>query len=66
MHELDRLGQHVFDAVAIDRVRVAAAHLHELEVVVGGQFGDARDQRARSDGSRYSSTNLIGRSPGRA
>ena len=32
------LGQHVLDAVPVDGVRVAAAHLHELEVVVAGQL----------------------------
>ena len=44
VHQLDLLGQHVLDAVAVDGVRVAAAHLHELEVVVAGELGDARDE----------------------
>ena len=57
--QLDVRGQHVLDAVAVDGVGVAAAHLHELEVVVAGQLGDAGDQaRGRRPGSRYSSTNL--------
>ena len=34
VHQLDGLGQDVLDAVPVDRVRVPAAHLHELEVVV--------------------------------
>ena len=40
-----RLGQHVLDAVAVDGVGVAAAHLHELEAVAAGELGDARDER---------------------
>ena len=46
VHQLDGLGQDVLDPVAVDRVRVAAAHLHELEVVVAGEVGDPRHQRA--------------------
>ena len=47
MHELDVRREDVLDAVAVDGVRVAAADLHELEVVVAGELGDPRDQRAR-------------------
>ena len=47
VHELDALGQDMLDAVAVDRVRVTTADLHELEEVVTGQLGDARDQRTR-------------------
>jgi hypothetical protein len=34
----------MLDAMAVDRVGVAAAYLHELEVVVAGKFTDPRDQ----------------------
>ena len=47
VHQLDVLGQDVLDAVAVDGVGVAAAHLHELEVVVAGQVGDVGDEGAR-------------------
>ena len=47
VHELDGRGEHVLDAVAVDRVRVPAAHLHELEVIVAGELGDPRHQGAR-------------------
>ena len=49
VHELDVRGQHVLDAVAIDGVRVPAAHLHELEIITGGERRDALDQRPRGD-----------------
>jgi len=35
VHQLDVLGQQVVDAVLVDRVRVAPAHLHQLVVTVG-------------------------------
>ena len=58
--QLDVGRQHVLDAVAVDGVGVAAAHLHELEVVVAGQLGDVGHEAAgRGTGSRYSSTNLM-------
>jgi hypothetical protein len=37
----------MLDAVPVDGVRVTAAHLHELELVAGGEFGDRFDQGAR-------------------
>ena len=49
MNQFDGLGQDVFDAVAVDGVRVASADLHELEVLVTSQFGDASDERTRGD-----------------
>ena len=49
MHHLDRLRQDVFDAVPVDRVRVATAHLHELEALVTSQFDDPPDQRTGGD-----------------
>ena len=42
VHEFDRLWQDMLDAVPINGVRVATAHLHELEVVVARQIGDTR------------------------
>ena len=50
MHELDVARQQVLDAVLEDRVRVAAAHLHDLPVLVAGLVRDARPQRAREVG----------------
>ena len=47
VHELDVRREHVLDPVPVDRVRVPAAHLHELEVLVAGELGDARDERSR-------------------
>ena len=64
VHQLDAVGQHVLDAVAVDRVGVPAAHLHELE--------RARRRPARvmwptsaraATGSRYSSTKRIAQPP---
>ena len=43
-------GQDVLDPVAVDRVGVPAAHLHELEVVVAGELGDAAHEGAGGDG----------------
>ncbi len=45
VHQLHRRGQDVLDPVPVDGVGVAAAHLHELEVVAAGEFGDLRHQR---------------------
>ena len=47
VHQFDGLGQQMLDAVAVDGVRVTAAHLHELEMVAGREFGDRFDQGAR-------------------
>ena len=47
VHQLDGLGEDVLDPVPVDGVRVPAAHLHQLEVVVAGELGDLRHQRAR-------------------
>ena len=46
VHQLDGLRQQMLDAVPVDGVGVPAAHLHELELVAGGQFGDRFDQGA--------------------
>ena len=59
VHELDVGRQQVVDAVLVDRVRVAAADLHDLVVAAGL---DGRDDLAAStrpsSASRYSSTNF--------
>ncbi len=58
VHELDRLGQVVVHAVAVDRVGVAAAHLHDLVVAIRVRCAAAmrRASARASSGSRYSST----------
>jgi hypothetical protein len=48
--QLDVLGQDVLEAVSVDGVGVTAAHLHELELVVTGQFGDRGHQGAAGRG----------------
>ena len=40
VHQLDVRGQQVVDAVLVDRVRVAAAHLHHLVVAAGLDRGE--------------------------
>ena len=57
VHELDIRRKDVLDPVPVDRVRVPAADLHELEAVVGCELADARDEdRRAAAGARYSST----------
>ena len=56
MDELDGLRQDVLDAVPVDGVRVPAAHLHELERAVTGQFVMRATSARAAAGSRYSST----------
>jgi hypothetical protein len=46
VHQLDRRRQDVLDPVPVDRVRVAPAHLHQLEMAVAGELGDLRDEGA--------------------
>ena len=41
--ELDRFGQEMLDSVAVDGVSMAAAHLHEFEMVVSCELGDRFD-----------------------
>ncbi len=48
--ELHGGRQDVFDPVAVDGVGVAAAYLHELEVVVAGQLGDPSHEGPGGDG----------------
>ncbi len=57
VNELDVLRQHVAQPVAVDRVRVPAAHFHDPVVPRGidGPRDLTRDARI-SDGSRNSST----------
>jgi hypothetical protein len=50
VHKLDAGGEDVLDAVPVDGVGVAPAHLHQLHVVVSGELGDLRHECAR--GSR--------------
>src|SRR5581483_7923488 len=50
VHQFDGRRQHVLDAVAVDGVGVAAAHLHELVVAVAGQLGDRPDQSPGGSG----------------
>ena len=51
VHELDVLGQVILDAVAIDRVGVPAAHLHDLVVPAGlAQCGDLPPEHCRQVG----------------
>ena len=56
VHELDVRRQQVVDAVLVDRVRVPAAHLHDLVVAAGvdgrGDLGRRRRGRARRRGTR--------------
>ncbi len=60
VHELYVGRQDMLDPVPVDRVRMAAADLHELELVVPGQESVIRATRPRAAaGSRYSSTNFI-------
>ena len=44
VHQLNGFRQQVLDAVPVDGVRVPAAHLHELELVIARQLGDGLDQ----------------------
>ena len=41
VHQLDAIRQELIEAVLVDRVRVPAAHLHELAPVPGGELLDA-------------------------
>ena len=57
MNELNGLREVVLEAVFVDGVRVAAAHLHELVVPAWfAQFGDGARQSGRLPRSRYSVT----------
>ena len=48
VHQRDRLGQVVLEAVLVDGVRVPAAHLHQLVLPPGlAQLRDLRGQRVR-------------------
>ena len=40
VHQLNSFRQQVLDAVSVDGVGVPAAHLHELELATGREFGD--------------------------
>jgi hypothetical protein len=56
VHQFDRLGQHLLEAVAEDRMGVPAAHFHDLEraqladLDLGDQRLDLADQRTRLRG----------------
>ena len=61
VNQLDIGGQQIFQAEAVDGVRVAAAHFHEAD---NGGWGSARRRISSaglviSSGSRNSSTNFI-------
>src|SRR5690606_26756085 len=56
VHECHGVGEVVLEAVLVDRVGVAAAHLHELVLAAGfaryrsTQLGDPRGERAGGSG----------------